>query len=1279
MVKLNEFQETATFAWSNDALPLIATGTLAGAMDANFSSDSSLKIFDPLASMKKEPKIEVSVEARFHSLAWSEPTDDHKKGLLAGALENGSIHLWDSAKLINTQDASISLVHQLKKHTGPVLSVEFNPLQSNILASSGKGGEILIWDTKKGTSFSPGQAMSPMDQVSCVSWNNNMGHIFASAGNTGYASIWDLKAKREVVQLTYSGPLGRSNLSVVAWHPTQSTKLVTASDSDGSPVVCTWDLRNANAPEIVMNGHKKGVLSIDWCKQDPSLLLTSGKDNTTFLWNPLKGEKLCEYPSSPNWVFKAKFAPKLPEVFASASFDKKLMIETLQDTSPPTANQIQSTTEDDFWNNLSSTDTQQPVFTKQQAPTWLKRPVSANFGFGGKIVTVNTTGGISSIKIVKYSKDSEFDDEAKKLTDALQKGNFKEVASSKSQKDSKATNSQDWKTLEKLLEKGKISLLEEQVPKKKESAEVKETSSPSSEGDINDEDFFTELSSSKKEPVVEKYVPKGSFNIISKDSVFETDVIAATLAGKSGEALDLCLKEGKILEALVLAINGSNEMKEKAKDAYFKLYADKSPFARVLYNISNDDITDIVLNSDISSWKNIIESIITFGTNTENFNKNIAILGDRLLNSGLEGARDNAMVCYIAGDCLEKLSTIWLSELDTIEKSLLDSNSYSSAYEARVAALGEVIEKIMVYQSTVKSSATSVSSPEDLKKLGTAYLEFTEALTDSGHFELAYKLLELIPENVPGVKLEKERVSKSFIQVATLKPQTSSFQPRKRNSYATPSVVPTGVPNIASPIRNNIPLNGSSQIKPSPYSPYKPADSTPAPPFKQPGSTVNVPPNAAYVNNPYQIPTAAPQVMGGNPPLRSAPPPLASQSSMTPSMAKNPYAPTSAIESLKPMHPMGMASTAPPPPPPSMKTTAQIAKPTKEIGGWNDLPVTITSGKQRQVPPPSAYNFSQSSNSSPSESKAPSRTASASQFPTLPPPPSRKASNSVHMTPTSTQEPTVRKPSKYAPSQPVMHTPVLGALQSPGLKPTSIQSPPANPYAPRPEEANNNIINIPQPMTNISAGVTKPAMNIPKNPYAPKANSEMDNSAFAPAPPSFGGAPANGFGGLLVSTPPPMRPNPSMPPPPPKTVQAPPAVQAPASFAAPPATSAAAPPPQVIASTNGSVHPEAKVIIDILSSELEKVKPKIPEKFFKQMADSEKRLNILFGHLSKSELVTTPTINELTRLSEALASQDFQTAKSLQAKIATDNADECGTWMTGLKRLIGMIEATANL
>ena len=42
-----------------------------------------------------------------------------------------------------------------------------------------------------------------------------------------------------------------------------------------------WDLRNARAPEKILTGHDKGVLSLSWCKKDPDLLLSSGKDNKT--------------------------------------------------------------------------------------------------------------------------------------------------------------------------------------------------------------------------------------------------------------------------------------------------------------------------------------------------------------------------------------------------------------------------------------------------------------------------------------------------------------------------------------------------------------------------------------------------------------------------------------------------------------------------------------------------------------------------------------------------------------------------------------------------------------------------------------------------------------------------------------------------------------------------------------------------------------------------------------------------------------------------------------
>jgi hypothetical protein len=36
---------------------------------------------------------------RFYDIAWSQPDDTHERGLIAGALENGSLDLWDAQKI----------------------------------------------------------------------------------------------------------------------------------------------------------------------------------------------------------------------------------------------------------------------------------------------------------------------------------------------------------------------------------------------------------------------------------------------------------------------------------------------------------------------------------------------------------------------------------------------------------------------------------------------------------------------------------------------------------------------------------------------------------------------------------------------------------------------------------------------------------------------------------------------------------------------------------------------------------------------------------------------------------------------------------------------------------------------------------------------------------------------------------------------------------------------------------------------------------------------------
>ena len=47
-MKLKEIHRTSTFAWSpTSSLPLLATGTVAGALDESFSNESQLEIWAP--------------------------------------------------------------------------------------------------------------------------------------------------------------------------------------------------------------------------------------------------------------------------------------------------------------------------------------------------------------------------------------------------------------------------------------------------------------------------------------------------------------------------------------------------------------------------------------------------------------------------------------------------------------------------------------------------------------------------------------------------------------------------------------------------------------------------------------------------------------------------------------------------------------------------------------------------------------------------------------------------------------------------------------------------------------------------------------------------------------------------------------------------------------------------------------------------------------------------------------------------------------------------------
>ncbi|KAL1838796.1 hypothetical protein VTJ49DRAFT_2224 [Mycothermus thermophilus] len=91
---------------------------------------------------------------------------------------------------------------------------------------------------------------------------------------------------------------------------------------------------------------------------------------------------------------------------------------------------------------------------------------------------------------------------------------------------------------------------------------------------------------------------------------------------------------------------------------------------------------------------------------------------------------------------------------------------------------------------------------------------------------------------------------------------------------------------------------------------------------------------------------------------------------------------------------------------------------------------------------------------------------------------------------------------------------------------------------------------------------------------------------------------------------------------------------------------------------------------------MQRVAAKAPATFAPQVRDTQKRLNILFDHINNHELVKADTIEQLTQAAEAMAAKNYDEAARIQTEVLKTKMDECGQWMTGLKRLISMSKAT---
>ncbi|XP_047421871.1 protein transport protein Sec31A isoform X18 [Sciurus carolinensis] len=732
-MKLKEVDRTAMQAWSpaqNHPIYL-ATGTSAQQLDATFSTNASLEIFeldlsDPSLDMKSCATFS---SHRYHKLIWGPHKMDSKgdvSGVLIAGGENGNIILYDPSKII-AGDKEV-VIAQNNKHTGPVRALDVNIFQTNLVASGANESEIYIWDLNNfATPMTPGAKTQPPEDISCIAWNRQVQHILASASPSGRATVWDLRKNEPIIKV--SDHSNRMHCSGLAWHPDVATQMVLASEDDRLPVIQMWDLRFASTPLRVLENHARGILAIAWSMADPELLLSCGKDAKILCSNPNTGEVLYELPTNTQWCFDIQWCPRNPAVLSAASFDGRISVYSIMGGSTDGLRQKQVDKLSSSFGNLDPFGTGQPlpplqipqqatqhsiVLPLKKPPRWIRRPVGASFSFGGKLVTfenvkVQPQQGTEQqqqqqhhVFISQVVTEKEFLSRSDQLQQVVQSQGFINYCQKKIDASQTEFEKNVWSFLKVNFEddsRGKyLELLgyrKDDLGKKialalnkvdgsdvalKDSDQV--TQSDGEESPAAEEQLLGEHI--KEEKYEYEFLPSagGTFNIsISGD--IDGLITQALLTGNFESAVDLCLHDNRMADAIILAIAGGQELLARTQRKYFA--KSQSKITRLITAVVMKNWKEIVQSCDLKNWREALAAVLTYAKPDE-FSALCDLLGARLESEGDSLLQTQACLCYICAGNVEKLVACWTKAQD-------GSNPLS---------LQDLIEKVVILRKAVQ-------------------------------------------------------------------------------------------------------------------------------------------------------------------------------------------------------------------------------------------------------------------------------------------------------------------------------------------------------------------------------------------------------------------------------------------------------------------------------------------------------------------------------------------------------------------------------------------------
>uniref|UniRef100_A0A8C9XS59 Protein transport protein Sec31A n=1 Tax=Sander lucioperca TaxID=283035 RepID=A0A8C9XS59_SANLU len=888
-MRLKEIQRTAHQAWSPaEHHPIhLALGTSAQQLDASFNTTAALEIFevdfsDPSLEMQLRGSLPTS--NRLHSIVWVNfgMGADGTGGRLVGGSENGTLTVYNPEVIMSSGVDAV--VGQSDKHTGPIRALDFNPFQSNLLASGANDSEIYIWDLNNFSSpMTPGakSQVGPAEDISVVSWNRQVQHILASANPSGKAVVWDLRKNEPIIKI--SDHSNRMHCSGMLWHPDVATQLVLASEDDRLPVIQMWDLRFATSPLKVFENHTRGILSISWSQADSELLLSSAKDNRILCWNPNTGEVIYELPTTNQWCFDVQWCPRNPALLSAASFDGRITVYSVMGGSlkaqqQSTANKISSSFDsmDPFGTGQVLPPLQVPQPTVQDTivpplkkpPKWVRRPVGASFAFGGKLITfenpqlppVQSPQPVPrQVFVSQVTTETEFLQRSRELQAALQSGSFNNYCQAKIHNAKSDAEKDIWKfLLVNFEDEARVKFLR-LLGFSKDELEIKRSDVATAvcdartSGSVSPADFFSQT-------------PKENANFQIPVSCDTNGLISqALLVGNFEGAVDLCLNDGRYAEAILLSISGGEELLKKTQQKYLSNQKNSISMVSLISSVVTQNWRDIVQSCELDNWKEALAALLTYA-HPEDFARLCDTLGGRLEHERTEKRCLQACLCYICSGNIEKLVECWalhrdcsspLGLEDLVEKVMMLRKSIERLRNSEVAVQSPILAEKLTCYAGILAAEGSLATAMDCDK----YLLCVCTILD--------RLFHAQEEAAVG-----QQPSNSFnrVNVSTAKPTPAAQAPAPKaqivpmsiggRSVFSPPGPSVSAANLSGPALP--PPSSTPGVPPTSFMPSTSFPSGPMPPSSQPGAPVPMYPGGLHNQGPANPMASGPYVPLGS-------------------------------------------------------------------------------------------------------------------------------------------------------------------------------------------------------------------------------------------------------------------------------------------------------------------------------------------------------------------------------------------------------------------------------